>query len=154
MRPLVSQSRDGDLVAYVCNSFGINPFRGSSSRGGMKAILGMKQQIESGGRVAISPDGPRGPLRSIQPGITYLAQKSQAQIVPISFGARKHWVFGSWDEFVVPKPFNRISVVYGPPLTIGPTDDLEARGKDVQAALNAVSREADSISGGGGRACG
>lgn len=152
IRPLVSQSRDGELIARVCRSFGLNAIRGSSSKRGAEALLELKREVDDGTRVGITPDGPRGPLREVQPGVLYLAQKTGAPIVPVAYGARKRWVFKGWDEFMVPKPFNRITIAYGEPLTIAPTDNLEGKAKELKRALDAVMREADSIAG--GRVCG
>src|SRR5439155_13497387 len=76
IHPLVSQSRDGELIARVCRSFGIEPVRGSSSRGGTEAVLELKSMIESGDRIGFTPDGPRGPHYSVQPGVMYLAEKT------------------------------------------------------------------------------
>src|SRR5437016_8106275 len=125
IHPLVSQSRDGELIARVCRSFGIEPVRGSSSRGGTEAVLELKSVIESGDRIGFTPDGPRGPVRNVQAGVLYLAQKTDRPIVPIAYGAKRRWVVkGGWDDFVVPKPFNRISMVYGEPIHVKSDDDL------------------------------
>lgn len=147
IRPLISQSRDGELIARVCRAFGMDPIRGSTSRGGTEALFEMLQAGQKNTRIGITPDGPRGPLRQVKPGALYLAQKTGLPLVPIAFGAKKAWVFKGWDEYVVPKPFNRIAMVYGEPLTVGPSDDLPQRAMDLQRALDAVSREADSIAG-------
>jgi lysophospholipid acyltransferase (LPLAT)-like uncharacterized protein len=153
IRPLVSQSQDGELITRVCRAFGIEPIRGSSSRGGAEALLELRRQVDEGARIGVTPDGPRGPLRKVQPGILFLAQKTGRPIVPVAYGARKAWTFKGWDEFLVPKPFNRIAMVYGEPITIGPSDDLARRAIDLQLALNAVGREADSIAQAGCRDC-
>jgi lysophospholipid acyltransferase (LPLAT)-like uncharacterized protein len=148
VHPLISHSRDGELIARVCRSFGMDPVRGSSSRGGMQAILELKTFLEKGDRIGFTPDGPRGPLRQVQPGVLFLAKKTGCPIVPLAFGAKRSWVFkGSWDEFVVPKPFNRIAVVHGEPLTVAPDDDLDKKAIELKAALDRVTQEADSLSG-------
>ncbi|MFA5975856.1 MAG: lysophospholipid acyltransferase family protein [Elusimicrobiota bacterium] len=150
LRPLISHSQDGDLIAKVCRSFQLNPVRGSTSRGGAEAVLEMCRIVEQGGRISITPDGPRGPLRQVQPGVLYIAQKTGASIVPVAYGARKAWVFKGWDEFLIPKPFNRIAMVYGEPITVGPSDDLGQRARDLQIALTAVCAEADLSAGASG----
>jgi lysophospholipid acyltransferase (LPLAT)-like uncharacterized protein len=148
IHPLVSQSRDGELIARVCRSFAIEPVRGSSSRGGSEAVLELKTLIESGDRIGFTPDGPRGPHRAVQPGVLYLAQKTGRPIVPVAYGAKRRWVFkGSWDEFVVPKLFNRITMVYGEPLTVKSSDDLDQKAAELQGALDRVTQEADSVAG-------
>ncbi len=146
-RPLVSKSRDGEIIARVCRAFGMDPIRGSTSRGGVGALLEVQEALGAGRKVSFTPDGPRGPLREVQKGVLYAAQKSGCPIVPMAFGARKKWIFGSWDEFIVPKPFNRISMVYGEPLQVSATDNLDQRARDLKRALDQVAQEADSVAG-------
>ena len=147
IHPLISQSRDGELIARVCRSFGLEPIRGSTSKGGAEAILEIKRAVEAGDRVGFTPDGPRGPFQQVQAGALFIAQKTGRPIVPVACGSKKSWTFGSWDRFVVPKPFNKIAMVYGEPLIIGSEDNLDRRAIDLKLALDAVTREADSISG-------
>lgn len=146
--PLVSQSKDGELIARICRAFGMECVRGSSSRGGAQALLEFKSLLEKGERIAFTPDGPRGPLREIQPGVLFMAQKSGVPIVPVSCGPQKRWIFKkSWDEFIIPKPFNTISILYGEPITVKEGDDLEKKSAELRLALNRVSHESDSIVG-------
>jgi lysophospholipid acyltransferase (LPLAT)-like uncharacterized protein len=148
VHPLISRSEDGEIIAHVCRSFQLEPIRGSSSRGASQAVLKLKDQIENGDRIGVTPDGPRGPLRQVQPGALYLAQVTGRPIVPICYGAMKKWVFKGWDEFMVPKPFNRIAVIYGEPIRVGPQDSLDQKAAELQRALNHVMHEADVISRG------
>jgi len=143
IRPLISRSKDGEIIAQVCEQFGLEPVRGSSSRGATEATLELIDVVKRGDRIGITPDGPRGPLRRVQAGALFLAQKTGLPIVPVSYGARRAWVFGSWDEFLVPQPFNRISMVYGMPIKIEANDSLETAAQALQAALDTVTREAD-----------
>ncbi len=148
--PLVSRSRDGEIIARVCHSFGLEAVRGSSSRGGTEAMLELKTLLEKGDRISFTPDGPRGPLREVQPGVVFLAQKTGVPIVPIAWGAKRRWVFkGSWDEFVVPKPLNRISMIYGEPLFVKPEDDLKKKAAELKEALERVTQQADNVAGTG-----
>jgi lysophospholipid acyltransferase (LPLAT)-like uncharacterized protein len=148
VHPLISHSRDGELIARVCRSFGMDPVRGSSSRGGVEAVLELKAILEEGDRVAFTPDGPRGPLRQVQPGVLFVAEKTGRPIVPLTYGSKRRWIFkGSWDEFVVPKPFNRIAVMYGEPIYVKPGDNLEKKALELQEALDRVTQEADSVAG-------
>ncbi len=146
VRPLISQSRDGELIARVCQSFGLVPVRGSTSRGGAGAARELMEAVQAGDYPAITPDGPRGPLREIQPGVLYAAQKTGRPIVPVAFGAKKKWIFGSWDEFIVPKPFNRIVMIYGEPIQMGAEDDVTVKTKELKDSLNFVMKEADRVS--------
>ncbi len=79
----------------------------------------------------------------------FAALKTGCPIVPVAYGAQKKWVFRGWDEFIVPKPFNRIAMVYGEPIRVGPGDPPDQKSRELQKALNAVSEEADRICGGG-----
>jgi lysophospholipid acyltransferase (LPLAT)-like uncharacterized protein len=148
LHPLVSQSKDGELIARVCRSFGLEAVRGSSSRGGMEAVLELRSFLEKGDKISFTPDGPRGPLRTVQPGVVFLAQKTGCPIVPVAYGAKRRWIFkGSWDEFIVPKPFNRISMIYGEPIFVKPDDDLEKKAEDLKQVLDRITQEADRVAG-------
>ncbi len=121
-RPLISLSSDGDLVAAVAAEFGMDPIRGSSSRGGARAFLEMARSIrEEKARVLITADGPKGPARRVKEGAVQLAAKTGAWVVPVSWSATRVKVLEkSWDRFLVPLPFGRIRFVYGTPLRIPP----------------------------------
>jgi lysophospholipid acyltransferase (LPLAT)-like uncharacterized protein len=145
---MISRSRDGEIIARICRSFRLGTVRGSSSRGGREAFLEMKDLLESGNRVAFTPDGPRGPLREVQQGVLVLARMTGLPIVPLAYGAKRRWLFkGSWDEYVVPKPFNRIAMVYGEPVRVGPGDDLTVKASELKRALDDVTHKADRVSG-------
>lgn len=143
IHPLISRSKDGEIIAKVCRHFGLVPARGSSSRGGMEAMRELLRWIEQGERVGVTPDGPKGPREQVQDGILYLAQKTGVPIVPVAYGARRRWVFGSWDAFILPKPFNTIAMAYGEPLRVNAGDDLSERARVLKAALDAVTHEVD-----------
>jgi len=148
IHPLISQSKDGELIARVCRAFGLTAVRGSSSKDGAKALLEMKTILDTGDRLGFTPDGPRGPLRQVQPGVLFMAQQSGRPIVPVAVGAKRQWVFkGRWDEFIVPKPFNRISMVYGEAFQVAPSDNLDVKAAELKKVLDDVAKEADSIAG-------
>lgn len=112
---LVSRSKDGELVAQTLHRLGFKTARGSSSRGGGAALLKLVDVLKGGGSVAFTPDGPRGPLRSVQPGVLALAAKMEVPVVPLAWAGRFVKELNSWDNFLVPKPFGRYTVVYGEP---------------------------------------
>ena len=114
-RPLISHSRDGEIVSQVALEFGMNPIRGSSSSGGARAFLGLLESIRTEKtEVLITADGPKGPLREIKDGTILLAQKTGSAIVPICWHASRVKIFKkSWDRFMIPLPFSRISFSYG-----------------------------------------
>lgn len=111
---LVSEHRDGELVARLARSLGYRLIRGSSTRGGERALLGLVRELEDGNEVAVTPDGPKGPAFKYAPGALVAAQRSGAPILPIAAHASSAWRLGSWDGFVIPKPFARVTVAYGP----------------------------------------
>ncbi len=120
---LTSASKDGELIAASMGAFGLASVRGSSSRRGASALLGLSDWIKRGYDVAITPDGPRGPRYHLAPGMIKLAQVTGAQILPIRVESSSVWRFKSWDHFQLPKPFARVTVIFEPLQTIDP--DLE-----------------------------
>jgi len=102
---LISQHADGELIAEVCRHLGFRTVRGSTTRGGAEALLRMTQ-LGRHAHVAITPDGPRGPRRSLQLGLVYLAARTGMPIVPIGIGFSKAWRLRSWDRFALPKPLS------------------------------------------------
>ncbi len=148
-RPLISLSSDGDRVAAVAAEYGMNPIRGSSSRGGARAFMEMARSIrEEKAQVLITADGPKGPARRVKEGAVQLAAKTGAWVVPISWAATRAKVLEkSWDRFLVPLPFGRIRFVYGTPLRIPPelsASELERETNLLSARLDALQERADN----------
>lgn len=143
---LASRSRDGELVARWMSRFGLEPVRGSSSRGGAQALRGLARGLRGGREVVVVPDGPQGPREVLKPGVIALARLSRAPIVPVAVGASREWRLPSWDEFRIPKPFARCVVRFGEPIRVaGSTDQAagEAARKEVEAALRALTWQVD-----------
>ena len=115
---LISEHGDGELIARIASSLGYRTLRGSTSRGAARALIEMTKAIEQGAELAITPDGPRGPARSVAPGAVTVAQRTGVPIIPVGVFVRAGWHLKSWDRFVIPRPFSRIHIVYGDPLTI------------------------------------
>ncbi|HHZ19011.1 MAG TPA: lysophospholipid acyltransferase family protein [Firmicutes bacterium] len=115
---LSSLSRDGDLASAVLHRFGWKTVRGSSSRGGSRSLIEMIRLVRAGEIVCLTPDGPSGPVYQVKPGAIYIGQKTGVPLVPISFTVDRYWQLNSWDHFVIPKPFARCMVYYGPGLVI------------------------------------
>jgi hypothetical protein len=122
---LISASRDGDLLADAVRRFGYDVVRGSSSRLGASAILQLTQVLAAGGDVVITPDGPRGPAYELGPGIIFLAQKSGVPVLPINLEYSRCWRLGSWDRFIVPRPFAKVRVLINRPHNIKSTTTPE-----------------------------
>ena len=115
---LTSASHDGAVVARAMAVFGLGAIRGSSSRRGVAALVGLKRALMEGLDVCITPDGPRGPRYRIQPGVIKLAESSGAPIIPIHVRFSSAWRLKSWDRFVIPKPFSRVTVTFGPAIAL------------------------------------
>ena len=115
---LVSQSQDGDVTEELLTRYGFRVIRGSSSKGGARALREMIDALKSGAVLAITPDGPRGPMHSMSPGLVWMARATGYSVVPAGFVADRAWRMKSWDRFTVPKPFARVSFVYGPPIAV------------------------------------
>ncbi len=110
---MISEHRDGEIVARIAESLGYATVRGSSSRGGSRALIGLMREIDAGRDGAITPDGPRGPARVFAPGAAVAAQRTGALIAPIRAAASSAWRLKSWDRFLIPKPFARVRVTFG-----------------------------------------
>lgn len=119
---LISEHGDGEIIARIAHSLGYRSVRGSSSRGGERALLGTVRELEDGRDVAFTPDGPRGPLESFAPGALIVAQRSGAPLVLISVDAARAWRLKSWDRFLIPKPFARVRIEYEDPLYVEAPD--------------------------------
>src|SRR5438045_4972328 len=138
---LISASRDGDLLADGVKRFGYDVVRGSSSRLGASAILQLTEMLASGRDVVITPDGPRGPVYELGPGIVFLAQKSGAPVLPMNLEYSRCWRLGSWDRFIISPPFSKVRVLVNPPhhiKSIGTPDEFEAERLALQSAMMAL----------------
>ena len=115
---LTSQSHDGDLVVIMVKSFGAGIIRGSSSRGQIEAMRGMRESIRKKSTVVVAVDGPRGPYGIPKPGVIMTAARVGVPIIPAAVTADKVWQFSSWDKMFIPKPFSAVTVTYGEPIHV------------------------------------
>jgi lysophospholipid acyltransferase (LPLAT)-like uncharacterized protein len=118
---MISLSNDGDIGAGIVRRVGWTPVRGSSSKGGMKALKRMIREIRRARMAGHIVDGPRGPAGVIKPGTISLALAARAAIVPVSISADRAWFFNSWDRFMLPKPFAEIRFVFGEMIQLNDT---------------------------------
>lgn len=142
---LASQNFDGEWITRTLKRFGFVAARGSSSRGGARALITLTRLMRDGHGVAITVDGPRGPARRAQPGALWLARQTGHPILPFHIAASSAWHLGSWDHGLVPKPWSRVVMVVGEPFDVPrDTDDqaLEQRRLDLEAALAGVEARA------------
>lgn len=147
---LISSHRDGQLIARTVGHFGIHTVEGSSSKGGAKAFRNMVKALAKNEYVGITPDGPRGPRMQASSGIVSVARLSGAPVIPAAFGIDKGRVLGTWDGFLVAKPFARGVIVWGDPVHVARDGDQQAQEQariNIEQGLNDVTREADILSG-------
>ncbi|MEM6278689.1 MAG: lysophospholipid acyltransferase family protein [Verrucomicrobiota bacterium] len=122
---LSSASRDGEIIAALIARAGIASIRGSTSRRGAAALLGLRDWIQSGYDVGVVPDGPRGPVYRMGPGVIKLAGVTEAKVLPVRVEYGSYWKFKSWDRFRVPKPFTTADVFLDPIFDVPPDPDDE-----------------------------
>jgi lysophospholipid acyltransferase (LPLAT)-like uncharacterized protein len=136
---MISQSRDGDRISAVGAPLGVIPVRGSSSRGGARALLEAVRLLEKGRALGHVVDGPRGPAGEIKPGLMLMAQRSGAAITPMYAASRHHWTATrSWDRMQLPLPWTRVLYRLGPLRHVSPELDeagLEAERRALEAEL-------------------
>lgn len=120
---VASKSKDGQVISDCIVHFGIETIRGSSNKegknkGGAAALIACINELKKGHNICFTVDGPRGPLYKAQPGILKASQKSGAKILPISVNMNSYWQLKSWDKMQIPKPFSKVEILIGEPITI------------------------------------
>ncbi|MFL5616990.1 MAG: lysophospholipid acyltransferase family protein [Gemmatimonadaceae bacterium] len=137
---VISEHRDGEIIAQIAERLGYTTVRGSTSRGGGRALIGLMRAIEAGHDGAVTPDGPRGPAHVFAPGAAIAAQRTGAPLAMIRANATRAWRLKSWDRFLVPKPFATVRVIYGPLTPVEAQSPREAaeQAPRLQAVLDAV----------------
>lgn len=133
---ITSENFDGEWIAGIIERFGYGTARGSTSRGGLKALLQLTREMEAGRPAGFTVDGPRGPARIAQPGAVWLAKATGNPVVPFHLEASRHWTLRSWDRTQIPKPFATVSIAMGEPFDV-PADADEARLEAARATLEA-----------------
>lgn len=147
---LVSEHRDGEIITSSLDSAGFRTVRGSTTRGGSRALVRLIKLLRAGAKIAFTPDGPLGPRWKFQPGAVYLAAKTGLPVVPITGSASRALYFGSWDSFQLPLPFSKGVLAIGEPYRVtGGLDDanIEHHRSELERRLVALAREADRIAG-------
>jgi lysophospholipid acyltransferase (LPLAT)-like uncharacterized protein len=141
---MISEHRDGELIAQIAHRLGVHTVRGSTSRGAARALIGACRAVEQGEDLAITVDGPRGPARSVAPGTMVVSQRTGAPVLPIAADASSAWRLRSWDRFMIPKPFARVIVAYDPTFAIAAATARDAIGESetVRAAIERAEQTA------------
>ncbi len=149
VKVLISQHRDGEYIAQIVQRLGYGVARGSTTRGGAKALLRMIKKIKDESiSLAITPDGPKGPRFVAQSGAILLGQKTQYPIIPVMIYLAKYWELPSWDRFCIPKPFSKARIFYGNPISVPPKLEkleMEEYRASLENELIRLENEAENI---------
>lgn len=148
MTTLASRSRDGEIIARVLPSLGIEVVRGSTSREAVSGLRRLLRAAADGSDLAVTPDGPRGPARVVQPGVAFVARVAGMPVLPASLDASSRWVLRSWDRMIVPKPGAAVHVVFG--RALDPPRNQEGEREllgTLQSVLNGLEAEAARLAG-------
>jgi lysophospholipid acyltransferase (LPLAT)-like uncharacterized protein len=142
---LSSQSKDGELMARALARLGIETSRGSTSRGGMGAMRSLLRRVAEGFDLAFTPDGPRGPIYEVQPGVIMAAASTGLPIQPVALAATRARQLRSWDRFLVPLPFSTVHFVYGEPLLVDRRGDLDEAAAELKRRLDGAAATAAAL---------
>ena len=150
---ITSENFDGEWIARIIRRFGYGTARGSTSRGGVRALVQLRRDMACGRPVAFTLDGPRGPARVVQPGALWLAGATGNPVVPFHIEAAAFWLAKSWDQHQVPKPGSDVAIAIGEPIDVPGTDEatLEASRQELERALRRLEAQARAILNRGGR---
>jgi lysophospholipid acyltransferase (LPLAT)-like uncharacterized protein len=147
---MTSSSFDGEYIARIIGRFGFEAVRGSSTRGGVRALLGMHTVIEDGRTAAFTIDGPKGPRYVAKPGPVLLARNTQTPLVAFHLAVQRAWVLDSWDRLMIPKPFSKVALHISRIMSVpkdAPHEELARYHAEMQAALDRVRISAERTFG-------
>ncbi len=143
-RVLVSASEDGSMATTILGRLGYEIIRGSSSRGGVRALREMIVCLQGGQHVGITPDGPRGPLHSMSPGLAFLSRATGAPVLPLGLAVDRAWRLDTWDDYCIPKPRARVVAVYRPVIQVprdADNETLQTYSQRIRQSLLDAERE-------------
>jgi lysophospholipid acyltransferase (LPLAT)-like uncharacterized protein len=146
MNLVISEHRDGRLIADAVAGFGLRTVAGSTTRGGARVFRQIVRLLKEGACIGMTPDGPRGPRMRASPGVIQAARIAGVPIVPLCYGAAPRRVIASWDRFVVPLPFGRGIISWGEPIEVPREADealQESLRRLLEDRLNAQARGLD-----------
>ena len=144
---MTSSSFDGEYIARIIKKFGFGAARGSSTRGGVRALLALHKDLEAGRPVAFTIDGPKGPRYVAKPGPTLLARNTQAPILCFHIAVDRAWILNTWDQFIIPKPFARAVVRLGKLIRVPKDSDsaaLDGYRAEMQQTLDRIREQAEN----------
>jgi lysophospholipid acyltransferase (LPLAT)-like uncharacterized protein len=141
---ITSQNFDGEWIARILHRFGFGTARGSTSRGGVRALVQLRRELGDRKPAAFTLDGPRGPARVAQPGAIWLAGATGNPILPFHIESRSHWTLNSWDRTQVPRPFSDVAIAIGSPIEVTGTAEsaIESKRREVESALKVLEARA------------
>ncbi len=145
---ITSENFDGEWIAGIIERFGYGTARGSTSRGGRKALLQLTRDMEAGKPAGFTIDGPRGPARVAQPGAVWLAKATGNPVLPFHLEASRHWTLNSWDRTQIPKPFATVALAVGEPFTVASDADdsaIEEARRSLEQRLHALESRARAM---------
>ena len=142
---LSSLSQDGEYMTRVLRYLGWQVIRGSSSRGGSRAVLKLYKQLLKGGTTVLTPDGPTGPIYKVKPGIIYLQEKSDGYIVPLGIAIDRKIKVNSWDKLEIPLPWTKTVLKVGRPVKLPEEKSIEDRCELLEAKINQAQNEAEKV---------
>lgn len=143
---LFSLSNDGEAQARIFSLLGYRVIRGSTGRGGERAAIEAIRVLRKGDTLAITPDGPRGPVGTVQGGVLLMAKKSGAAMVPMGVSASPRWQIKTWDSYLVPVPFAKAAIRFGEPIWFSKDatdEEMESVRQKLTEAMNSLQDEAD-----------
>ena len=148
---MVSNSADGEIVSKVLKRYGHKTIRGSTGKGGLRALMQQIDDMRTNLRPGVvTPDGPQGPRYKVQQGVILLAQKTGVPIIPVACNSKRRKVFNSWDRFILPFPWTEGVVAYGDPIHVPHDADervIIAYMKELESELNRITAQADQFFG-------
>ena len=145
---ITSENFDGEWIAGIIERFGYGTARGSTSRGGLKALLQLRREMAAGKPAGFTIDGPRGPARIAQPGAVWLAKATGNPVLPFHLEASSYWTLKSWDRTQIPKPYATVALAMGEPFYVAPDADaaaIEAARLTLQERLTALEARARAM---------
>ena len=145
---ITSENFDGEWIAGIIERFGYGTARGSTSRGGRKALLQLTREMAAGKPAGFTIDGPRGPARVAQPGAVWLAKATGNPVLPFHLEASRHWTLKSWDRTQIPKPFATVALAVGEPFTVASDADdsaIEEARRSLEQRLHALESRARAM---------
>ena len=147
---ITSENFDGEWIARIIERFGYGTARGSTSRGGLKAMLRLRREMKEGRAAGFTLDGPRGPARVAQAGAVWLASATGNPVLPFHLEASSHWSLRSWDRTQIHKPFSKVSVVVGQPMAVpgeASEEELERARLELERRLSQLETRAMELLG-------